>query len=190
MIENQEPLTAVGPEPVQVDIGSGMSVDEYLRAAGYDMESMKAANSGGIENILNYQPPLNELTPMWIATYILLPAFVIFLITLVTTPLQDKILGEDSYKIDWTGKSGRLYQLFNAEDPLDVPPLPSAMEFGKLDEIRKARAGEGGLLGLPMEAAERAREEARLEFEAAAKSSTAPAKLSADSGQVGGSSTP
>jgi len=128
----------------------GMKVEEYLQAAGYDAESL--GKSG--DWIYDVVPKFDEITAGWIFFYFLGPAFIVFVISVLTTPLQDKYLFGEEYEVDWTGKSGRLYKLFfGGVDPLSIPEAKSEMEFGDLRELQKMRDEEDGLLADVMRAA-------------------------------------
>jgi len=117
----------------------GMTVDEYLAASGYDVEAAKASSLP----LLDWLPPITELTPQWIFFNFLLPALALFLVNLASTPLQDKLLFGKEYEIDWSGRSGRLFQLLFGGDPLAVPDAPTDMKVGgDLEELRQRRAQE------------------------------------------------
>lgn len=103
----------------------------------------------------------DELFP-WVLTKAIPISFVLFVLSVVTTPLMDKAMGEE-YDIDWSGKSGRLYQTLKSwgwvSDDDEETPLD-----------RKARA-EGK--ETPLEKRMRIQEEARAVMEARAAEATA-----------------
>lgn len=120
---------ALPPDAPQVDIGAGMSVEEYLRASGLDSEVMQAVKD-------------NELQTTWSNpfTNFLIPQLFIFLFILWAIPQSDKLIYGKESKIDF----GRWWGLLTGGiDPSSVPERATELGMGgDLDELRKIRADE------------------------------------------------
>merc|ERR1719215_2081968 len=115
----------------------GMSVEEYLAANGLEPE----ANAAGGLPILDSLPA--DLSPQWLFTYFFLPALGVGALSFFTAPLQEKLMTGKDMDVDWSGRSGRIWQIFNSDDPLQVPDAESDMKLGAdIRELRKLRSEE------------------------------------------------
>merc|ERR1719253_119337 len=101
-------------------------VPECAKLVGTSVEACLSAANGETEGIgaelpvLNNLPVITELTPQWILTSIVAPAFGVFLLSVFSTPITDKYIFGEEYEIDWSGKSGRLYKILTGQD--ELPP--------------------------------------------------------------------
>mmetsp|Transcript_17572 Transcript_17572/g.40658 ORF Transcript_17572/g.40658 Transcript_17572/m.40658 type:complete len:235 (+) Transcript_17572:96-800(+) len=80
---------------------------------------------------------------------VFLPSIPLFLVTLALVPVVEKYVFGREYDIDWSGKSGRLYKLLTAEDPLKVPDVEDDLKFyeGSYEDLKKMRDQETGVIG-------------------------------------------
>eukprot|EP00929_Paragymnodinium_shiwhaense_P040034 TRINITY_DN20933_c0_g1_i1.p1 TRINITY_DN20933_c0_g1~~TRINITY_DN20933_c0_g1_i1.p1 ORF type:complete len:285 (+),score=84.39 TRINITY_DN20933_c0_g1_i1:68-922(+) len=126
------------------------NMEEYLKTLGYTDADM---SKDGLP-LLTLLP--DNITPEWILTSFLLPGLAFFVFNLLTTPLQDKLMGKGDYEVDYSGKSGFIYEALaeaGLVEKLDdktkeklvrpvEPEEPDFPAFGSLENLRAERSDD------------------------------------------------